>query len=291
MNKIKNALTTTTAIAALIAGFWIYNETPNTHTNNTHTTTTQQTGNNNYITQGKANFGTQQADIDLALKQSKKAQDNHKPAPKPRLINHPNGAQTVILTATDRAIAKARGRQPLDTDPQGWPDSNPKVQVHFPTGVNYKGYFWNRSHLIADSLGGLPEENNLVAGTRAQNVGDNHAPGGMAYTETLARDFLDNQLSTTNLVPSNEPIRLLEDYGISETGKGEPLPETVDVPEFATCDLAYQAVPNFELGEKIPRSVTVNIKSCDGTIDEQVEVANSMPGFGIDYLTGAISEN
>ena len=181
MNKIKSTLTTISAIIALIAGLWIYNETPSPHTNNTHTTT-QQTGDNNYTTQGKANFGTQQADIELALKQSKKAQDNHTPAPKPRLINHPNGTQTVILTATDRAIAKARGRQPLDTDPQGWPDSNPKVQVHFPTGVSYKGYFWNRSHLIADSLGGLPEENNLIAGTRAQNVGDNHAPGGMAYT-------------------------------------------------------------------------------------------------------------
>lgn len=292
MRKLKNLLTTAGALITATLCLWLYTTGfPSQNNITPDANTAQEIGKNYYTITGNANFGTQQADIDLALKQSQKAQETNKPAPKARLIEHPDGAQTVILTATDRAIAKTRGRQPLDIDPQGWPDKNPKLQIHFPTGNDYKGYFWNRSHLIADSLGGLPEENNLVTGTRAQNVGDNRTPGGMAYPETMARNFLDNQLASVETAPSAEPIKLLNDYGITTTAKGDPLPESMAVPEFATCDLAYQAVPNYKLGEKIPRSVTVNIKSCDGTIDQQVEVSNSMPGYGIDYFTGEITKN
>jgi DNA-entry nuclease len=61
----------------------------------------------------------------------------------------------------------------------------------FPQGGYYTGYFWNRSHLIADSLGGHAVRRNLVTGTRMQNVGSQRdRDGGMAYCETKVRNWL-----------------------------------------------------------------------------------------------------
>ena len=56
----------------------------------------------------------------------------------------------------------------------------------------YRGYVFNKSHLLAWSLGGSMNSNNLIWGTRAQNVGTNkpNNPGGMAYPETQVRNFL-----------------------------------------------------------------------------------------------------
>jgi len=52
----------------------------------------------------------------------------------------------------------------------------------FPNGKIYNGYFYNRSHLIADSLGGRSYKYNVVTGTRQQNVGNN-GDGGMQSIE------------------------------------------------------------------------------------------------------------
>lgn len=58
--------------------------------------------------------------------------------------------------------------------------------------IGYRGWLYNKSHLIAWSLGGnmLPE--NLVLGTRAQNVGNFENKGGQASMEVPIREVMDN---------------------------------------------------------------------------------------------------
>jgi DNA-entry nuclease len=72
-----------------------------------------------------------------------------------------------------------------NSDPVGWGE-NRIVSIKLYNGKKYKGYLWNRSHLIADSLGGKAIRKNLITGTRMQNVGANDGTGGMAYTERKA---------------------------------------------------------------------------------------------------------
>lgn len=77
-----------------------------------------------------------------------------------------------------------------DSDPSGW-GHNSKVTIKSVDGKKtYNGYFWNRSHLLADSLGGAAIRENLITGTRMQNVG--FGKGGMAYMESKIRDFFKN---------------------------------------------------------------------------------------------------
>ena len=75
-------------------------------------------------------------------------------------------------------------------DPAGW-DDNEKVSIELVGGRVYHGYLFNRSHLLAKSLGSTETLANLITATRTQNVGSNNAGGtgmgGMAYTEQLAR--------------------------------------------------------------------------------------------------------
>lgn len=141
--------------------------------------------------------------------------------------------------------ARARGRQPINVDPAGWPQ-NKKVEIKEKDGKTYHGYFYNRSHMLADSLGGDPIKENLVTGTRTQNVGIKNQ-GGMAYTEIQARDFF--------VVPTEET-------------------------------LIYQVRPVYNSDEPIPRYVIVDVKSSNGKIDEQVIVDNSANGYKINYNTG-----
>lgn len=136
-------------------------------------------------------------------------------------------------------------------DPTGWPESNPKVIIDFGNGKSYKGYFWNRSHLIADSLSGDEIIENEIAGTRMQNVGKNNQQGGMAYTEEKARKYLD----------SNE-------NGI----------------------IYYAVAPIYKDDELIPRATVVDILSDDSSINEKIYVFNCANGYSIDYHTGEITE-
>src|SRR5699024_12249042 len=102
-----------------------------------------------------------------------------------------------FITPADRTQAQAEGRDSADLpDPSGWPDSNGEVDVSLPTGDTYHGWFWNRSHMIADSSGGSYDIENLVTGTRMQKVSDNTGNGSMAYTETKLRDFLYEPANT-----------------------------------------------------------------------------------------------
>ncbi|PWH05358.1 endonuclease [Brachybacterium endophyticum] len=161
------------------------------------------------------------------------------------------------LTPELREHAQASGRQEIDVDPAGW-DVNGEVDIPALPDVTgskaYHGWFWNRSHLVADSLGGDPSHENLVMGTRTQNVGstqqDGQYAGGMAHTEQAARDYLD-----------------------SADAEG--------------CPLYYAATPRYTGDELIPRTVTVDIRSCNGSIDEHVEVANTAAEYAIDYTTGS----
>lgn len=165
-----------------------------------------------------------------------------------------------LLTYEMRAGLKGKDREDITEDPSGW-GHNTEVEI-FPIGSTdkkeaYHGWLYNRSHLVADSLGGSPSMENMITGTRMQNVGFNGAnkmgDGGMAYTEVAARDYLQSEKSKD-------------------------------------CPLYYAADPNYEGDELLPRTVTVDIQSCDKTIDERVVVPNTANGFEINYQDGSFTK-
>ena len=144
-----------------------------------------------------------------------------------------------------------RERESLsDIEPIGWPDRNGEADVTFANGTDYHGWFWNRSHLIAHALGGDDEEYNLITGTRAQNVGKNDMRGGIQYVEQLVSDYLQNHPDGT---------------------------------------VYYFVTPVYLDGENIPRSVFVDARSDDASINIHMEVYNAMPGYTIDYVDGTWS--
>lgn len=159
---------------------------------------------------------------------------------------------------TYRMFAESKGgRQgtPLDPPNGSWPSYNPKVALSFGlTGRIYHGYMYNRSHSIADSLGGTASyasADNFTTGTRSQNVGaDQH--GGMRAAEEIAENYW----------------------------RSHPNSSTV---------IEYQTTPIYHGSEKIPRGAIVNEKSSDGQINDQIVVINSAEGYAINYNTGAIS--
>ncbi|MBP2437863.1 DNA/RNA non-specific endonuclease, partial [Microbacterium amylolyticum] len=162
-----------------------------------------------------------------------------------------------VLTSELRQAAADRGREDITVDPAGWPAENGEVTIPARADVDgstaYSGWLWNRSHLLADSLGGAASRENLVTGTRTQNVGSTRADGvyagGMAYTEKIARDYLD-------------------------TGAGD------------ACPLYYAATPQYHGDELIPRAVHVDVRSCDGEIDMRVNVTNAAAGCSLNYVFG-----
>lgn len=159
---------------------------------------------------------------------------------------------------TYRMFAESKGSRqgtPLDPPNGGWPSYNPKVALSFGlTNRIYHGYMYNRSHSIADSLGGTASyasADNFTAGTRSQNVGaDQH--GGMRAAEEIAENYW----------------------------RSHPNSSTV---------IEYQTTPIYHGDEKIPRGSIVNEKSSDGQINEQIVVINSAEGYTINYNTGAIN--
>lgn len=158
-----------------------------------------------------------------------------------------DGHPYVVATLTQENLAYGkRERQNMSDITLPGYSTNKKVTMTFDDGTSYKGYFWNRSHLVAHMLGGEDAAKNLICGTRAQNVGKNDGYGGMQYTETLAANYLESG----------------GDF------------------------IVYNVTPVYGAGEIIPRSVFVDVRSDDGTINQQVEVYNAAPGFVIDYKTG-----
>lgn len=164
-------------------------------------------------------------------------------------------AAYALITPADYQREKGEDRETFGKDADkisGW-GHNEKVSVTFPNGRIYNGYFYNRSHLIADSLGGTPKRDNLITGTRFQNVGCGSG-GGMGYPEDLARNWLAS-------APAN-------------------------------ATLYYAATPVYVGDELVPRSVYVDMLSSDGTIDAHIETYNvtgDMTGtYTVDYATGQI---
>lgn len=135
--------------------------------------------------------------------------------------------------------------------PSGW-GHNAEVDIVMPDGDTYHGAIFNRSHLLAKSLGGEEIPENMVTGTRTQNVGDNRGQdGGMAYAEGIARDWLWDHRDGT---------------------------------------VYYSATPVYEGDELVCRSVIVDVRSSDGSIDQEIEVFNAVGGYEIDYETGEFWE-
>lgn len=143
---------------------------------------------------------------------------------------------------------KSEKREPIKVDPAGW-GHNKRVVIPSTIGSikDYKGYFWNRSHLLADSLGGEPTKQNLITGTRCQNVGLRNNQGGMAYCENKARKYLNSHKNSY-------------------------------IYYYVTC--------KYINNEVIPRKVIVDMLSEDGSINEHVEVLNYAYKYKIDYNTG-----
>lgn len=156
---------------------------------------------------------------------------------------------------TYKMVEESKGwREKFDSDADkisGW-GHNEKVAIDMANGKTYHGYMYNRSHLVADSLGGAAKRVNLLTGTRTQNVGSNNGKGGMAYAETKARDYLNAHHDGT---------------------------------------LYYCAIPVYVGDELVPRSVYVEMKSDDGSIDESIEVFNTANGYTINYSDGTFSKN
>ncbi|MBM6773993.1 DNA/RNA non-specific endonuclease [Olsenella profusa] len=161
------------------------------------------------------------------------------------------GAVTATVTYDMMEAGSDRERADIsDIHPSGW-GHNEEVDIPMPDGTSYHGYLFNRSHLLAKSLGGADAAENLVTGTRTQNVGDNHGQdGGMAYAEGLAREWLRAHPDGT---------------------------------------VYYRATPVYVGSELVPRSVVVDVRSSDGSLDQEVEVFNAATGFKIDYATGAFT--
>lgn len=147
-------------------------------------------------------------------------------------------------------IGSQRERDDLP-NPTGWPKHNAEVDIILSNGRTYHGWFWNRSHLVAKSLGGTDTKDNLVTGTRMQNVGNNDGDGGIATCETIVRDYLKTHKQTY-----------------------------VD----------YLAQPVYYEDEPIPRAVIVSIKSEDNTLNAQYITYNAQNGYIIDYKTGTWEE-
>lgn len=179
--------------------------------------------------------------------------------------------QRVVAMVTYEMVedsAGSRSEFERGAEPSGWPSKNTYVGqkegrdgvgpgIEMANGRVYRGYMWNRSHLLADSLGGYEHEDgvqvsrrvNLITGTRAQNVGANDGDGGMQHCEMLALKWLE----------ANPSMRLW-----------------------------YSAEPVYEGDELIPRSVIVKILSEDGSLQGEWEVYNAAKGYEIDYFTGAV---
>lgn len=162
-------------------------------------------------------------------------------------------AQAVKACVTKAMVDEgtAREREDIsDIRPSGWPEDNDEVSIELPNGRTYHGWLFNRSHLLAKSLGGKDEAENLVTGTRTQNVGANDGRGGIAACETMVRDWL------------------------TQNPKGH---------------VWYDVTPQYEGDELVPRAVTVDLRSSDGTLDGHYVTYNAVKGFEIEYSDGSWS--
>ena len=152
----------------------------------------------------------------------------------------------------EQSKGKRQG-QPLD--PPHWPQ-NFKTEIHYSlTNRTYHGYMYNRSHSIADSLGGeatYTSEANFTTGTRPQNVGANQK-GGMRYVEEMVENYWKEHAGTSEIVH-------------------------------------YQVEPMYKNNEVIPRGSIIDVKSSDNILNKRIVVINDVEGMKINYETGAVAK-
>lgn len=151
---------------------------------------------------------------------------------------------TVVLNHT--SITRQYGNQQSFSKNTAGYTKNKEIYIENPKYETYKGWFWNRSHLIADSLGGPSEPYNAITGTRPQNVGARDNQGGMRLPESRAYDYIyDNPKKT----------------------------------------LLYDVVPlYFDTNDLVPYAVQVTLYN--GDIKERYITLNIAYGYQIDYKTG-----
>ncbi|HEY0222752.1 MAG TPA: deoxyribonuclease [Lactovum miscens] len=164
-----------------------------------------------------------------------------------------SGTAVAILTYSEFVASKgARQGNPLK--PPYYP-KNVKTSISFSlTGKTEKGYIWNKSHSIADSLLGklsYSSKYNFTSGTRSQNVGANDR-GGMRFPEEIAENYWKSHPNTN-------------------------------------ITISYMTTPIYNGNEKIPRGSIVDEKSSDGTINTEIVVINSAEGLSINYNTGSFT--
>lgn len=153
---------------------------------------------------------------------------------------------------TYQMFEKSKGkRQGEPLDPPYWP-KNFKTEIHYSlTNRTYHGYMYNRSHSIADSLGGeatYMSEANFTTGTRPQNVGVNQK-GGMRYAEEMVENYWKEHAGTNEIVH-------------------------------------YQVEPMYKNNEVIPRGPIIDVKSSDNILNKRIVVINDVEGMKINYETG-----
>lgn len=156
----------------------------------------------------------------------------------------------ITLKTVQRSSAEERPDFKPNDNPSGW-TSNSKVSIETSTGT-YSGWFWNRSHLLADRLGGEATSNNAITGTRMQNVGNRSNSGGMYYIEDRTVDYLRTHRNHY---------------------------------------VYYVVTPIYENNELIPRYVIVDVKSEDSVLNERVITYNYQNGYTVNYLNGGFTKN
>lgn len=160
------------------------------------------------------------------------------------------GRPTGVIANINHAILekeRQEDKEKIRVNPIGWRRCK-RVNIPSISGrdeEDYYGCFYNRSHLLADSLGGLPILENLMTGTRMQNAGEQNE-GGMIFVESIAHKFFRKKTDQS---------------------------------------LLYQVIPLYYGDEIIARYVVVDILSSDGAIDEHILIPNSAYGFEINYST------
>ena len=162
--------------------------------------------------------------------------------------------QAVKACVTKQMVDEGSAREREDMSgirPSGWPEDNAEVDISMPDGSTYHGWLFNRSHLLAKSLGGKDEAENLVTGTRTQNVGANDGKGGIAACETMVRDWL------------------------AQNPDGH---------------VWYDVTPQYEGDSLVPLAVTVDMRTSDGSLDARYVTYNAAKGYEIDYSDGSWSK-
>ena len=176
---------------------------------------------------------------------------------KPDYIIDPKTNKTLLAASlvTQFSVDSHRGnQQKFNEDPIGW-SKNKKVVIPYLNGEAYRGWFFNRSHLVADSLGGPAIAENAVTATRTQNVGGPSNDGGMRLPEEIAYDFVNDTNSTKK-----------EDA------------------------LLYLAKPMYQQGQIIPCAVIVHFENEKHHINRTFIIFNTANGFILNYRDGSFSK-